>query len=119
MVSRRKSTRTIANSKTEKKPAPSKRGKKQASKELNQPSVANTFKVTKKKVAKTSEETKKKRQVNRFNGMSEEEIAKRGLPDYLKEDLDVVFIGINPSMFAAYTGSSPTVILYTGSIFVR
>ena len=40
----------------------------------------------------------------RFNGMSEEEVAKRGLPDYLKPGLDIVFIGINPSMFAAYTG---------------
>ena len=47
---------------------------------------------------------KKKRTVNRFNGMSEEEVALRGLPDYLKEGLDVVFIGINPSMYAAYTG---------------
>ena len=45
-----------------------------------------------------------KRMMNRFNGMSEEEVAKRGLPDYLREGLDIVFIGINPSMFAAYTG---------------
>ena len=45
-----------------------------------------------------------KRASNRFNGMSEEEVAKRGLPDYLKPGLDIVFIGINPSMFAAYTG---------------
>jgi TDG/mug DNA glycosylase family protein len=36
--------------------------------------------------------------------MSEEEVAKQGLPDYLREGLDIVFIGINPSMFAAYTG---------------
>ena len=36
--------------------------------------------------------------------MSEEEVAKRGLPDYLREGLDIVFIGINPSMFAAFTG---------------
>ena len=41
---------------------------------------------------------------NKFNGMSEEEVSKRTLPDYLREGLDVVFIGINPSMFAAYTG---------------
>ena len=40
----------------------------------------------------------------RFNGMSEEEVAKRGLPDYLKDNLDIVFIGINPSLMAAYTG---------------
>ena len=36
--------------------------------------------------------------------MTEDEVAKRGLPDYLKPGLDIVFIGINPSMFAAYTG---------------
>ena len=46
----------------------------------------------------------KRSAANKFNGMSEDEVAKRGLPDYLKEGLDVVFIGINPSMFAAYTG---------------
>ncbi len=47
--------------------------------------------------------TKPKRRLNRFGGKTEEEVAKQGLPDYLKEDLDVVFIGINPSMFAAHT----------------
>ena len=41
--------------------------------------------------------------MNRFP-IPEEEIAKRGLPDYLKEGLDMVFIGINPSMAAAYSG---------------
>ena len=86
-----------------------------------QPSVTDTFKVTKKPRGKSGKRTKqdadagaegeeaespkkKKRQVNRFNGMSEEEVAKRGLPDYLKHELDVVFIGINPSLAAAYTG---------------
>ena len=57
------------------------------------------FKTAKKPRSNTS-----KRTTNRFNGMSEEEVAKRGLPDYLKPGLDIVFIGINPSMFAAYTG---------------
>jgi TDG/mug DNA glycosylase family protein len=61
-----------------------------------QSKISDTFKEEKK--------PKAKRGVNRFNGMSEEEIAKRGLPDYLCEGLDIVFIGINPSMFAAYTG---------------
>ena len=36
--------------------------------------------------------------------MTEEEVAKRGLPDYLREGLDIVFIGINPSLAAAYSG---------------
>merc|ERR1712223_154604 len=63
---------------------------------MQQPKINDTFKEEKK--------PKAKRGTNRFNGMSEEEIAKRGLPDYLCEGLDIVFIGINPSMFAAYTG---------------
>ena len=61
-----------------------------------QPKMNETYKEEKK--------PKVKRGSNRFNGMSEEEIAKRGLPDYLCDGLDIVFIGINPSMFAAYTG---------------
>ena len=56
------------------------------------------------KQKKKKENSNSKRQLNRFNGMSEEEIAKRGLPDYLKDNLDIVFIGINPSMHAAWTG---------------
>lgn len=57
-----------------------------------------------KKPRSSSGNSASKRANNRFNGMSEEEVAKRGLPDYLKDGLDIVFIGINPSMFAAYTG---------------
>lgn len=40
----------------------------------------------------------------RFNGMSEEEVAKRQLPDLLKEDLDILIIGINPGLYAAFKG---------------
>lgn len=47
---------------------------------------------------------------NRFNGMSDEEVMKRGLPDYLKESLDIVFVGINPGLVAAYSGH-----YYTGA----
>jgi len=46
---------------------------------------------------------------NRFNGMTEEEVMKRGLPDYLRDSLDIVFVGINPGLAAAYTGN-----YYTG-----
>ena len=60
---------------------------------------------------KKMKDEKTKRIVNRFNGMSEEEVAKKGLPDYLKHGLDMVFIGINPSMFAAYTGKYLNVII--------
>merc|ERR1711935_134563 len=65
-----------------------------------QTKITDDFKVTKKP---RSSGSAAKRSSNRFNGMSEEEVAKRGLPDYLKPGLDIVFIGINPSMFAAYT----------------
>ncbi len=78
------------------------------------PSVADHFKAEKKprgtKAIKSkaknpmSEEAKKKRFLNMFNGMTEEEVCARGLPDYLQEGLDVVFIGINPSLAAAYSG---------------
>ena len=64
-----------------------------------QPKITDQFKIKKVKT-----ETKVKRKINRFNGMSEEEVAKKTLPDYLKPGLDIVFIGINPSMTSAYTG---------------
>jgi len=68
--------------------------------ELQLPSSTESYSKQKKK----KEDSKSKRQLNRFNGMSEEEIAKKGLPDYLQDNLDIVFIGINPSMHAAWTG---------------
>ena len=53
--------------------------------------ITDHFGVTKdigsggKKVKKKmSEEQKLKRMLNRFNGMTEEEVSKRGLPDYLR-----------------------------------
>ncbi|XP_059092383.1 G/T mismatch-specific thymine DNA glycosylase-like [Tigriopus californicus] len=55
-------------------------------------------------IPKTKSAKVPKRRVNRFNGMTEEEVALRGLPDYLREGLDIVFIGINPSLAAAYSG---------------
>jgi len=76
--------------------------KRPNSKEFHgQTKITDEFKATKKPRGSGSTA---KRATNRFNGMSEEEVAKRGLPDYLKPGLDIVFIGINPSMFAAYTG---------------
>ena len=41
---------------------------------------------------------------NRFNGMSEEEVMKLTLPEYLKEGLDIVFVGINPGLTSAFKG---------------
>ena len=40
----------------------------------------------------------------RFDGLSESEVAKNTLQDIIKPDLDVVFVGINPSLMAAHTG---------------
>lgn len=50
--------------------------------------------------------TKPKAKINRFKGLTEEEIQNNSppLPDYLKMDLDLVFVGINPSLTAAYRG---------------
>ena len=41
---------------------------------------------------------------NKYGGLTEEELCTRGLPDYLREGLDIVFIGINPGLAAAYSG---------------
>lgn len=45
---------------------------------------------------------KKKR--DRFNGMTEEEVMQRTLPDHLQPNLDIVIIGFNPGLTAAYVG---------------
>ena len=42
---------------------------------------------------------KKKR--DRFNGMSEEEVMKRTLPDHLCENLDVIIVSINVNPYPA------------------
>lgn len=47
---------------------------------------------------------KKKRKINRFNGMPEEEVLLKTLPDCLAMDLDILIIGINPGLYAAYIG---------------
>ena len=66
----------------------------------HQLTISDQFKCTKK--PKTE---KVKRKLNRFNGMSDEEVAANNkLPDYLKPGLDIVFVGINPSLTAAFTG---------------
>eukprot|EP00062_Callorhinchus_milii_P010512 gi/632955491/ref/XP_007893492.1/ PREDICTED: G/T mismatch-specific thymine DNA glycosylase [Callorhinchus milii] len=45
-----------------------------------------------------------KRKVNRFNGTTEAELLTKTLPDILTYDLDIVIIGINPGLMAAYKG---------------
>nr|XP_044986282.1 G/T mismatch-specific thymine DNA glycosylase-like [Jaculus jaculus] len=76
-----------------KKPAASKKsGKSTKSKEKqeNQEKITDTFKV--------------KRKVDRFNGVSEAELLTKTLPDILTFNLDIVIIGINPGLMAAYKG---------------
>ena len=38
---------------------------------------------------------KKKRVRNRFNGISEEELAKRLLPDVIEKELDILMVSLN------------------------
>lgn len=78
----------------------------------NSSSITTTKTSNKRKQTKLTDQypvVKTKRKFDRFNGMSEEEVLKRGLPDYLKDNLDIVFVGINPGLAAAYTGN-----YYTG-----
>ncbi|XP_074644620.1 uncharacterized protein LOC141901335 isoform X2 [Tubulanus polymorphus] len=57
---------------------------------IKQEKVTNTLPVRKKR--------------DRFNGMPEDEVARRILPDHLKPGLDIVIVGINPGLMAAYVG---------------
>lgn len=42
--------------------------------------------------------------INRFDGTSEEELSKRVLSDILQANLDIVFVGVNPSLYAVHKG---------------
>ena len=67
-------------------------------------SSGSKFSQTKNQLPETK--TKQKRASNRFNGMSEEEVAATySLPDYIQHGLDILFIGINPGLISAYKGS--------------
>ncbi|KAL6431397.1 hypothetical protein ACFW04_007198 [Cataglyphis niger] len=50
------------------------------------------------------EVSKPKKKIDRFDGLSEEEVQKYTLEDYLEMNLDLVFVGINPSLMAAHRG---------------
>ncbi|KAK5901799.1 hypothetical protein CesoFtcFv8_007122 [Champsocephalus esox] len=47
---------------------------------------------------------KAKRALNRFNGMSVEEVMTKTLPDVITYNLDILIIGINPGLLSAYKG---------------
>lgn len=59
-------------------------------------------KLKKRAVSDLTERPKKK--IDRFDGLTVEEVQRYTLPDYLKENLDMVFVGINPSLMAAHRG---------------
>ncbi|CAO1443379.1 unnamed protein product [Diamesa tonsa] len=71
--------------------APKKRGRKKKQRDENGNPIED----------RPSKERKKH---DRFNGMPEEEVTKRILPDHLTNNLDIVIVGINPGLFAAYKG---------------
>lgn len=56
------------------------------------------------KQEKVTDSFKQRKRIDRFEGMPEEEVAKRTLPDHLVPNLDIVIIGINPGLFAAFKG---------------
>jgi TDG/mug DNA glycosylase family protein len=67
--------------------------------------VQNLTSTNKLNVSKEAPQKVRKR-VNRFNGLTEEEVAAtRSLPDYIKNGLDILFIGINPGLVSAYKGN--------------
>ncbi|XP_073687600.1 G/T mismatch-specific thymine DNA glycosylase isoform X1 [Garra rufa] len=47
---------------------------------------------------------KAKRTLDRFNGMSVEEVMAKKLPDVITHNLDMLIIGINPGLLSAYKG---------------
>lgn len=73
------------------KPGPKPKKNKQGEADGKQEKIDESFK-------------KVKRKVDRFNGMSEEEVMTKTLPDLLDYNLDYVIIGINPGLMAAYIG---------------
>lgn len=52
----------------------------------------------------TEKVDRRKKKIDRFDGLTEEEVQKYTLPDYLEMNLDMVFVGINPSLMAAHRG---------------
>lgn len=65
-------------------------------------STLDLKKLKRRKPSEVSEQPKKK--IDRFDGLSEEEVQKYTLEDYLEMNLDLIFVGINPSLMAAHRG---------------
>ncbi|XP_032579717.1 uncharacterized protein LOC6619464 isoform X2 [Drosophila sechellia] len=97
------------------KPMPKKRGRKKKLVAVNADSSQMTTPVDQQKVSggradcedgggDQAAKPKERKKHDRFNGMSEEEVIKRTIPDHLCDNLDIVIVGINPGLFAAYKG---------------
>lgn len=54
------------------------------------------------KLQKKSPNNGARKAANRFDGVSEEEVQKLTLPDYLDVNLDIIIIGINPGLMSAH-----------------
>ncbi|XP_069486019.1 G/T mismatch-specific thymine DNA glycosylase [Ambystoma mexicanum] len=77
-----------------------------APKEPKPPKPPKTPKAPKSngKQEKITDAFKVKRKVDRFKGVTEAELLTKTLPDILTFNLDIVIIGINPGLMAAYKG---------------
>nr|XP_060632881.1 G/T mismatch-specific thymine DNA glycosylase isoform X2 [Anolis sagrei ordinatus] len=80
--------------------------KKPAAKVPKAPKAPKVPKAAKSKgkQEKITDKFKVKRKVDRFNGVTEAELLTKTLPDILTFNLDIVIIGINPGLMAAYKG---------------
>ncbi|XP_064605577.1 G/T mismatch-specific thymine DNA glycosylase-like [Liolophura sinensis] len=89
-------------------PAPAKKGPGRKRKIKTEPTDGNTGEVNgtnvKVKQEKITGKLTVRKKRDRFNGMPEEEVLARTLPDHMAPNLDIVIVGINPGLYAAYVG---------------
>ncbi|XP_015905050.1 uncharacterized protein [Parasteatoda tepidariorum] len=86
-------------------PQPKKRGRKKKEQNGISYEYINTPEGVKCiKQERVNETFKQRKRMDRFDGMPEEEVMKKSLPDHLSHGLDIVIIGINPGLMAAYKG---------------
>ncbi|CAL1527066.1 unnamed protein product, partial [Lymnaea stagnalis] len=83
---------------------PKKRGRPKKVKDESGESEGKTGEKRIKQESVTDQLSVVKKRRDRFNGMPEEEVLQKLLPDHLAPNLDILIIGINPGLFAAYVG---------------
>ena len=80
-------------------PAPAKkRGRKKGSKNQKQTTITDSMPVRKKR--------------DRFNGMPEEEVVKRVLPDHLAPDLDIVIVSYTYNFYLRFIHQHVYIYIY-------